>query len=258
MWMRDVVTITKPNVFVAENVKGLTNLKNAKEIIERDFASAADGGYVVVPAKLLNAADYGVPQSRERVIFFGFQKSALNPKAKAALCYESIPQEFDPYTKATHAYTREAPSLCAPVTCSEAFGGLAEPEESKDPAQQRYSKAKYLGRHCQGQTEIKPHSVSPTIRAEHHGNIEFRRLGPEHGGKQHTELETGLCERRMTVRECARLQTFPDDYRFIMPKSNDGVSVSASDAYRRIGNAIPCVLAYNIAMRLEENWEKYF
>ena len=258
MWMRDVVTITKPNVFVAENVKGLTNLKNAKEIIERDFASAADGGYVVVPAKLLNAADYGVPQSRERVIFFGFKKSALNPKAKAALCSESIPQEFDPYPKATHAYTKEAPSLCAPVTCSEAFGGLAEPEESRDPAQQRYSKAKYLGRHCQGQTEIKPHSVSPTIRAEHHGNIEFRRLGPEHGGKQQTELETGLCERRMTVRECARLQTFPDDYRFIMPKSNDGVSVSASDAYRLIGNAIPCVLAYNIAIRLEENWEKYF
>ena len=62
----------------------------------------------------------------------------------------------------------------------------------------------------------------------------------------------------MRVGECARLQTFPDENRFILPMSNDGVSVSASDAYRLIGNAIPCVLAYNIAMRLEENWEKYF
>lgn len=69
MWMRDVVTITQPRIFIAENVKGLTNLSNVKQIIEKDFEDAADGGYLVIPAKVLNAADYGVPQSRERVIF---------------------------------------------------------------------------------------------------------------------------------------------------------------------------------------------
>ena len=37
MWMRDVISITKPLLFIAENVKGLTNLQNVKEIIEKDF-----------------------------------------------------------------------------------------------------------------------------------------------------------------------------------------------------------------------------
>ena len=79
MWMREVITLTSPKVFIAENVKGLTNLSDVKEVIERDFANAGNGGYLVVPAKVLYAPDYGVPQSRERVIFFGFRKSALKP-----------------------------------------------------------------------------------------------------------------------------------------------------------------------------------
>ena len=77
MWMREVISIVQPKLFIAENVKGLTNLDDAKEIIEHDFAEAANGGYIVVPAKVLSAAYYGVPQSRERVIFFGFKKSAV-------------------------------------------------------------------------------------------------------------------------------------------------------------------------------------
>lgn len=72
MWMREVISITQPKLFIAENVKGLTNLKDVKEIIEHDFSQASDGGYLVVPAQVLNAQFYGVPQSRERVIFFWF------------------------------------------------------------------------------------------------------------------------------------------------------------------------------------------
>lgn len=74
MWMRDVISLTNPKLFVAENVKGLMHLGDVKEIIEKDFATAGDSGYLVVPAKLLYAPNYGVPQSRERVIFFGFLK----------------------------------------------------------------------------------------------------------------------------------------------------------------------------------------
>ena len=61
MWMRDVVTLTKPSLFIAENVKGLADFENVKEIIEQDFAEAANGGYLVIPARVLRAADYGVP-----------------------------------------------------------------------------------------------------------------------------------------------------------------------------------------------------
>lgn len=258
MWMRDVITITQPLMFIAENVKGLTNLNDVKSVIEQDFSDAAEGGYVVVPARVLHAADYGVPQSRERIIFYGFKKSALTKEARYALCSENIPAQYDPYPMPTHAFTGKGNKLLDPVTCQEAFAGLVEPDESDDLSQKRYSKAKYMGRHCQGQTEVRLNNVAPTIRSEHHGNIEYRRLNAEHGGTHTEELNNGLLERRLSVRECARIQTFPDDYQFIIPKKGDNVSVSSSDAYKIIGNAVPCVLAYNIAMRISENWELYF
>ena len=253
MWMKEVISLTAPKIFIAENVKGLTNLGDVKDIIEHDFASAGGNGYLVVPAQVLYAPDYGVPQTRERVIFFGFKKAALSENAIEALRMEEIPAEYDPYPPRTHG------SLEHPfVTCRDVFEDLPEPEAALDPAQRKYSKAKYMGAHCQGQAEIKLDSVGPTIRSEHHGNIEYRRLNREHGGKHEEELSAGLQERRLTVRECARLQTFPDEYGFILPKKGEQKGVSASDAYKIIGNAVPCVMAYNIAKNLEKKWPLYF
>ena len=81
MWMKQVVEITKPKIFIAENVKGLVNLSNVKDIIQKDFSSAGDNGYIVLNPRVLHAANYGVPQSKERVIFIGIKKSPLNKKA---------------------------------------------------------------------------------------------------------------------------------------------------------------------------------
>ena len=248
MWMRDVITLTEPKLFIAENVKGLTNLADVKEVIEHDFRTAGGDGYVVVPAKVLYAADYGVPQSRERVIFFGFKKSALKDGVMDELMKEVIDTAYDPYPEKTHKKDEY-------VTCRDAFIGLKEPEEAEDPAQKKYSKAKYMGAHCQGQKEVNLDGVGPTIRAEHHGNIEYRRLNEEHGGKHVEELSAGLPERRLSVRECARLQTFPDDYQFVIPGKN---GLNASDAYKIIGNAVPPVLAYNIAQNIKNKWSRYF
>jgi DNA (cytosine-5)-methyltransferase 1 len=75
----------------------------------------------------------------------------------------------------------------------------------------------------------------------------------EHGGKNIAELNSGLAERRLTVRECARIQTFPDDYEFVIP-----TQLSASDGYRLIGNAVPPLLAYRLAQRLEQVWDEVF
>lgn len=257
MWMRDVVSIVEPKMFIAENVKGLTNLGDVKQVIEHDFAKAGGDGYVVVPAKVLYAADYGVPQSRERVIFFGFRKRDLKPEALAALSSDEIPTEYDPYPVAS--FSKDGADDLRPyVTCADAFVDLQEPENSSDPAQKAYSKAKYMGKHCQGQSEVRLDGVGPTIRAEHHGNIEYRRLSAELGGTHADELAAGMRQRRLTIRECARIQTFPDNYKFITPKTKNEKAVSSSDAYKIIGNAVPPVLAYNIAQRLNENWEKYF
>ncbi len=254
IWMKEVITLTTPKMFVAENVKGLTNLDDVKEVIERDFAEAAHGGYLVVPAKIMYAPNYGVPQSRERVIFFGFRKNALKDAALQELSRQNIAPQYDPYPSKTHGGIDQPPF----VTCAEAFVGLDEPEVSSDPSQKAYSCAKYMGTHCQGQSEVRLNSVGPTIRSEHHGNIEYRRLSLAHGGRYAQELAEGKIERRLTVRECARIQTFPDDYQFVQGKTANNVAVSSSDAYKIIGNAVPCVLAYNIAKNLESKWPLYF
>lgn len=248
MWMRDVISITEPKMFIAENVKGLTNLDDVQEVIQNDFAAAGNGGYLVVPAQILYAPDYGVPQSRERVIFIGFRKNALRSEALEALQQKKIDEKYNPYPPKTHGEGLEPI-----VTCRDALGDLEEPDIAIDPAQQKFSRAKFMGRHCQGQKEIDLNSVSPAIRSEHHGNIEFRRLNRLHGGQHTEELNAGLEERRLTVRECARLQTFPDNYNFIIPRR-----VSASEAYKIIGNAVPCMMAYNIAQNIQEKWELYF
>lgn len=257
IWMREVVSIVKPAVFIAENVKGLTTLEDVKEVIEHDFATAADGGYIVIPARVLQAANYGAPQSRERVIFYGFKQSALKPEALKALKEISENKDYDPYPIPTHSYNVTGENLVDFVNCQEALEDLAEPENADDIAQTKFSKAKYMTK-GQGNIEIKLESISPTIRSEHHGNIEFRRLSKENGGAHVEELNSGLLQRRLTIRECARLQTFPDDYQFILAKTDENKAVSASDAYKIIGNAVPCILGYNIAMRLRENWNRYF
>jgi DNA (cytosine-5)-methyltransferase 1 len=257
LWMREVIALVQPNVFLAENVKGLVSLADAKAIIESDFASVCEGGYLVVPAKVLQAAEYGVPQSRERIVFIGFRKQRLTKEAQNALSREEIPESYNPYPIATHG---KLPSkeILPYLSCKDYLCDLKEPEDSIDLSQQAYSKGKYLGKGKQGQIEVNLEGIAPTIRSEHHGNIEYRRLSLAHGGKNADELEQGLQERRLTVRECARLQTFPDDYAFVIPSTKEEKGVSASSAYKLIGNAVPPLFAYHFAKRLEENWEKYF
>jgi DNA (cytosine-5)-methyltransferase 1 len=60
MWMRHVIEVVRPKVFVAENVKGLVSLPDVKEIIENDFRDIGSG-YVVVNAKVLYAPMFGIP-----------------------------------------------------------------------------------------------------------------------------------------------------------------------------------------------------
>lgn len=259
MWMRHVIDSARPKIFIAENVKGLVSLADAKEIIENDFRSIGDGGYIVVNAQILSAAEYGVSQRRERVLFIGFRKDALKASAIKALSNAKIPDDVNPYPRPTHGKAKN--NCVVPfVTVKQALVGLDEPEKAKDLAQKAYSKAKWYGRHCQGQSEVSLNGLGPTVRSEHHGNIEFRRLEPNNGGKYMKEFDKGMKQRRLTVRECARLQTFPDDYEFVRnvgPNGNE-YKLSASDGYRLIGNAVPPLLGFHVAWRLQEIWQKVF
>jgi len=258
-WMKQVIDITRPKIFVAENVKGLVNLGNVKDIIQKDFASADGNGYIVLPPKVLHAGNYGVPETRERVIFIGVRRDALRPEAIQALESEVTPAEYDPYPIPTHAGNIKDESLLPAVTTRDVLKDLKEPDETQDESQRYYSGAKYLRNGSQGQTEINLDGMGPTIRSEHHGNIEYRRLSAEHGGKQAAELAEGLKERRLTPRECALIQTFPPDYPFVIRKESERRFIlSPSGAYKVIGNAVPPVLAFHLATRLEQLWPKYF
>lgn len=258
-WMKQVIDITKPKIFVAENVKGLVSLGDVHNIIQRDFATADNDGYFVFPPQILHAGNFGVPETRERVIFIGVRKSALREDIRNKIIFGEVPQEYNPYPKPTHNYNVGDVNLLTPISCRDVLSGLKEPQESLDISHRFHSKAKYMGKHCQGQTEINLDGLAPTIRSEHHGNIEFRRLSLEHGGKIFDELNAGMIERRLTPRECALIQTFPPDYPFVKYKGySKKFQVNQSGAYRVIGNAVPPILAYNIAKRLEELWPIYF
>lgn len=265
-WMKEVVSIVKPKVFIAENVKGLVSLGNVKEIIEKDFGKIDGDGYFVMPARVLHSAEYGVPQSRERVFFIGLNRRYLKKTAINEFSKTPVPSDYDPYPYPTHIRKRPNTldyifkSRLKPfVTINTALSGLKEPSEEKDDlSQMHYSGAKYYGK-MQGNTEIKLNDIGPTIRSEHHGNIEFRRLAKVNGGIIQAELDKGLIERRLTVRECARIQTFPDSFTFV---SNGGTDpnnkVSGSSCYKLIGNAVPPLLAYHFAKRLELIWDNLF
>ena len=259
-WMKEVIDITKPKIFIAENVKGLVNMGQVKDIIQADFSQADGNGYIVLSPQVLHAGNYGVPESRERVIFIGIRKDALKEEIAQILKNDLIPNHLNPYPQPTHNCTLNDETLATPVVLCDVLKQLKEPKESFDPSQRFYSKAKYMGAHCHGQKEITMNSIGPTIRSEHHGNIEYRRLSLEHGGTNKNELEKGLAERRLTPRECALIQTFPPDFQFVIPKDYDWKRfiVSASGAYKVIGNAVPPILAYHIAMRIQNLWSTYF
>lgn len=252
-WMKRVVEITEPMIFIAENVKGLVNLSDVKDIIQKDFASANGNGYIVLEPQVLHSANYGIPQSRERVIFIGIKKSELTSKALKELQKKKVSDEYNPYPPITH-------NDKSFVSLNDILKDIEEPSQSEDLSQQHYSKAKFMGKHCQGQSEINLNKIGPTIRAEHHGNIEFRRLSVENGGQYKAELDSGKIERRLTVRECGLIQSFPPDFEFVV-KSNElrkKFLISPSQAYKVIGNAVPPLMAYNLAKRIEDLWNKYF
>lgn len=238
-WMREVISLVNPVVFVAENVGAICSLPNVVDTIERDFRSVGAGYNVHV--RTLACVDYGVPQTRVRTIFIGIRKDIDISGLHAFHPVETHSQD-------SNIFDEEDSFLLKHITSGQALHGLMEPGQSSDCSQNAISRARYYGKGLQGQTEIDINKPGPTIRAEHHGNIEFRRLSAEHGGKHYNELKTSLKERRLTVRECARLQTFPDDFEFV--GNSNGYKIGTPDAYKMIGNAVPPLLAYHIAMNL--------
>lgn len=197
--MVEAIRIVKPKVFVAENVKGLL-LKTRQDSFARIMADFGSLGYDVSHS-LYHAADYGVPQSRERVFIVGTLKTA-------------------------RTFTPPAPERAAEnwLTACEAISDL-ETKEMDESVNHVWSAANISGE--QGNRRLVANRPGFTIRAECHGNIQFHYSLP----------------RRISMREAARIQSFPDDFIF---------AAKLRETERQVGNAVPPVLAWHIAKSVAE------
>lgn len=205
-----VILDKKPKYFLAENVKGLLSLDHGSvfAMILKDFFRA---GYKVT-YKVLNSADFGVPQKRERVIIVGTRKD--------------LPFQFE-FPKETHSEKGDNGTL-EWVSVKEALSGYPDPDKPNDIPNHTYSKYKLEFNGYLGHRRLKPDKPAPTVTAR----------GDNRGGVVILPHPNNL--RRMTCRELATIQSFPSDYYFCGNNSS---------IYRQIGNAVPVRMAYVVAMQ---------
>ncbi|MCY3821015.1 MAG: DNA cytosine methyltransferase [Gammaproteobacteria bacterium] len=198
--MIEVVKRCNPDVFVAENVKGLL-MSHGKPFFDQMLADFNLDGYTV-SHRLYLAADYGVPQMRERIFIIGVKGDNEF----------SHPERLDDQ-----------------MTAQMALEDLESAHEDK-AISHIWSKAQRSPE--QGNRRLKADKPATTIRAEHHGNIQW-----------HYKLD-----RRISLREAARLQSFPDHFAFVC---------AMRQTERQIGNAVPPVLAWHIAKAVREHLDSY-
>jgi DNA (cytosine-5)-methyltransferase 1 len=203
----------KPKFFIAENVKGILSLEKGK-VFNQIINNFSKEGYNVTYS-LLNAADYGVPQQRQRVFLFGVRED---------LMFEG--SAFPP--EPTHARSNLARKLklSSWMSVGSALRDIPEPDEKHDLLNHDYSKYKLTFNGYLGHRKIDSEMPAPTITAR----------GDEKGGV--VILHHPNNHRRMSVRETAIVQSFPIDFYFCGRRTS---------AYRQIGNAVPPLLAKAVA-----------
>jgi DNA (cytosine-5)-methyltransferase 1 len=206
-----VIKDKKPRYFLAENVKGLLSLANGKvlSLILSDFEKAGYG----VRYRVLDAADYGVPQHRYRVVIIGVRKDLKHNI--------DFPRQTHTGAKSTLSH-----SLKPWITVRKALEKIPEPGAANKLHNHTYSRYKLTFNGYLGHRPVSPDKPAPTVTAR----------GDDKGGV--VVLPHPNSQRRMSARELAFIQSFPLDYVFYG---------SQSSVYRQIGNAVPPLLAKAIA-----------
>lgn len=203
----ELVVHFKPAVFVIENVPGLRDLDGGEQLGEAISILTA-AGYNVDEPEVWDAADYGVPQYRQRMFVVGSRTQG---------CFE-MPKKHDHIG---------AGSVLAELPGPDALNH--ETRRHKVASVARYMVLDYGKRDQLGRVDrLTPSRPSKTVIAG----------GTNGGGRSHLHPEI---PRTLSVRECARLQTFPDDYKFIGPNARQ---------FTQVGNAVPPLLAATLATQI--------
>ena len=266
-----VVQHYKPRVFVFENVPGILSAKpgdGSVRIIDLIQKAFADAGYAVLPDlsnAIIDMTEYGVPQNRKRIIILGVSKEHYGDKAEAMVekFYSSYLPEYKIEKKAT---VRDAigdlPKLRPLDEPISYFGrklshSVSDPlinghisrfhnkrdielfkflEEDIASGRMKYTSAKSL-KTLYTKLTGKTSNVHKyyVLRWDEPSNLIPAHLFKDGLRHIHPDPEQA---RTITVREAARLQTFPDDYYF---------NCSQTDAFKMIGNAVPPLFAKKVA-----------
>ena len=267
----EVVQHYKPKVFVFENVPGILSAKpgdGSVKIIDLIQKAFADAGYVVLPNlsnAIIDMTGYGVPQNRKRIIILGVSKAYYGDKAETMVeeFYSSYLPEYKVEKKAT---VREAigdlPKL-KPLDEPISYSGRRLSHEIPVPLINghisRYHSKRDIDLFRFLEEDIasgrKEYTNTESLKALYTkltgktSNVhkyyvlrwnEPSNLIPAHlfkDGLRHIHPDPEQA-RTITVREAARLQTFPDDYYF---------NCSQTDAFKMIGNAVPPLFAKKVA-----------
>lgn len=235
-----IISDKMPKVIVFENVKGLLSTKyidgrNLADVIVEDLSTMNDIGYNVVH-KLVNASDYGVPQNRQRVLFVGIRKDLeltfvfpeKQAKDQLTLDYvlnipEDVPNQVDwPLSPQALEMIEHIPEGGSWKDVP--YEHLAPRFRKIRDDMKKYHSPKFYRRFAR-------HEICGTMTAS---------AQPENCGIIHpTE------NRRFTIREVARIQTFPDSFVFI-----DDSLKNITAMYKVIGNAVPVNMAQAIAQAI--------
>ena len=211
-----VVRDKKPAYFLAENVRGILSLERG-DVIRQIVADFESAGYRV-SFRLFNAADFGVPQQRKRVIIWGTRNDL------------PVIADYVPPTE-THGASKLKPW----ISISEALKDIPEPGDYEHLPNHINSKYKVTNRNFTGHRRTDPLRPSPTILARGNGK----------GGV--CAIQHPQNHRRMTIRESAIVQTFPLDFEFV-GKMNS--------CYRQVGNAVAVRFAHALGLALKSTMQK--
>lgn len=230
-----ILEATQPLFFVAENVSGMLAPRHANAVAAflDSFRHAGQLGYDV-QLRMLNAKDYQVPEDRDRVFYIGFRQD-LNihdfefpaPIAPRLTLRDAI---WDLQETAIPALEKNHTNGDACIVDNHEYyvSGFSPIYMSRNRVRgwdEQGFTVQASGRQCQ----LHPQAPMMELVEPNH-----RRFVP---GSEHLY-------RRMTVREVARVQTFPDNFHFIYEDLNNG--------YKMIGNAVPVNLAFHVATQIRQ------
>lgn len=241
----DVVEKLRPKAFVMENVKALAALEKWSAIREKYLNRAKSLGYVCTPY-ILNATEYGVSQKRERVFFVGIREGINFSESIGDLIAKQKSQA--PNVRTLLQSLGRAGTETNPNTCTAKITFATHPIMRKSPYAGMYFNGQGRPIDVDGYANTLPASMggnkTPFVDEEYlYGDADSDWVVDYHKGLVAGTIIPVFEEapdrlRRITIKEAAKIQSFPDDYVFCGNKGK---------IYTQIGNAVPCKLAEVVA-----------